>query len=412
MSKEFFIGRQPILDKNGHIYAYELLFRQAGEDVKAMITDNSTATARVLINAIQNIGLDTLLGGKKGFINADEHIILDGALDILPKDKFVIEILETTKVTPELVEKVAEYVHKGYSFALDDMVLSQDYYDMFKTLFRLVEVIKVDYMYCDKNALPKHMELFKKMNIKILAEKVETQCDHEFCRDIGFDLFQGYYFAKPVVITSKSVDPSKAATVQLINMLRNDAEASELEKIIKNYPDLYINLLKFMNSAAFFTRGQVSSIKHAMALLGRDNLAKWLYLILYAGPGNDSFDNPLLITAQVRARAMENLCLKANISSDKAGEAYLVGLLSLMDAVFNRKIEDVLKEFNLDNEIKEAVLMKTGVLGLVLKTIMDYERDNILMLEKHFNMLGINNNIFNEVMLDSFNYACNIGLQH
>lgn len=411
MSTEFFIGRQPILDRDGHIYAYELLFRQAGENV-ANVTDNSAATARVLINAIQNIGLETLLGGKYGFINADEHIILDGALDILPKEQFVIEILETTNVTPELVQRVTEYGEAGYTFALDDMILSKEYYDTFKTLFRVVDYIKVDYMFCDKNVLPKHVEVFKKMKVKLLAEKVETQEDFKLCADMGFDLFQGYFFARPVVITSKSLDPSKAATVQLINMLRQDADASELEKIIKNYPDLYINLLKFMNSAAFFTRGQVTSIKHAMAMLGRENLGKWLYLILYAGPGNDSFDNPLLVTAQVRARAMENLCMQSNTSSDKAGEAYLVGLLSLMDVVFNMKIEDVLKQFNLSDEIKDAVVKKNGVLGLILKTVMDYERDNVLMMEKHFNLLGINNRIFNEVMLDSFNYACNIGLQH
>jgi len=411
MSTEFFIGRQPILDAKGRIYAYELLFRQAGE-LQANVTDNSSATARVLINAIQNIGLDSLLSGKKGFINVDEHIILDGALDILPKDQFVIEILETTNVTDEVIAKIAEYVDKGYSFALDDLILSKEYYDMFKRLFTLVDIIKVDYMFCDKKVLPKHMEVFKKLKVKLLAEKVETQEDHEFCQKLGFDLFQGYFFARPVVISQQSVDPSKAATVQLINMLRQDADASELEKIVKNYPDLYINLLKFMNSAAFCTRGNITSIKHAMAMLGRDNLAKWLYLILYAGPGNDSFENPLLITAQVRARAMENLCIKSNIPSDKSGEAYLVGIISLMDAVFNRKIEDVLKEFNLDDEIREAVLHKTGVLGLVLRTVLDYEKDDILKLENNFERLGIDHNAFNEVMLDSFNYACNIGLQH
>ncbi|ADD69629.1 diguanylate phosphodiesterase [Denitrovibrio acetiphilus DSM 12809] len=407
MNKEFYIGRQPILDARGHIYAYELLFRQAGE-VTAKILDNSSATARVLINAIQNIGLGTLLSGKLGFINVDEHIILEGTLDILPKDNFVIEILETTKVTDELIEKIKFYQEQGYRFALDDMVLSKEYYAMFSRLFTMVDVIKVDYMLCNKENLKVNMQIFKRLRAQLLAEKVETQADYEFCRELGFDLFQGYFFAKPVTISSKSVDPSKAATLQLISMLKKDAEASALEKVIKNYPDLYINLLKFMNSAAFFTKGHITSIKHAMALLGRENLTKWLYLILYAGPGMDSFDNPLLMTAQIRARAMENICVKGHVAPDKAGEAYLVGLMSLMDAVFNKTKEDVMKEFNLDTEIKDAVISHKGMLGKILKTIEDYEKDNIIMLDEHFKALGIKVGSFNEIMLDSFNYACTI----
>lgn len=255
MSNDFYIGRQPILnEKGGQIDAYELLYRQPGEN-SANVTDNSAATARVLINAIQNIGLESLLGGKKGgFINADEGIILEGVIDILPKDQFVIEILETTKVTDEIVDKITEYKKQGgYTFALDDMVLTKEYFDTFKRLFGVVDIIKIDYMFCDKEQLKKNMMIFKKLNVKMLAEKVETIEDYEFCKELGFFFYQGgYYFAKPVVITQKSVDPSKLATLKLINMLREDAEAHVLEGEIKNYPALYINLLKFMNSAAFF----------------------------------------------------------------------------------------------------------------------------------------------------------------
>lgn len=408
MSREFYIGRQPILDIEGQIYAYELLYRQSGE-AEANVVDNSAATARVLINAIQNIGLEELLGSKKGFINADESIIMDGALDILPKENLVIEILETTKVTDKLIAKVADYQSQGYVFALDDLVLSDEYYEMFSKLFQMVDVIKVDYMFCDTEQLKKNMAVFKKLDCMMLAEKVETQEDFEICKELGFDLFQGYFFARPIVISQKSVDPSKAATIQLINMLRQDAEASDLENVIKHYPDLYINLLKFMNSAAFGTRGTVSSIKHAMALLGRENLAKWLYLILYAGPKGDSFDNPLLVTAQVRGRAMENICIKADFARDKAGEAYLVGILSLMDAVFKKELKEVINDFNIDDELKRAVIYKEGKLGIVLETILDYEKDNVTVMHEHFETLDIDFPIFNEIMQESFNFACSLG---
>jgi len=407
MSNDFYIGRQPILNEKGQIDAYELLYRQPGENM-ANVTDNSTATARVLINAIHNIGLESLLGGKKGFINVDETTIMGGVIDILPKDQFVVEILETTKVTPDVIEKIKEYKKQGYTFALDDMVLSKEYIDTFKCLFELVDIIKIDYMFCDKEQLRKNMAILKKLNVKMLAEKVETQEDYEFCKELGFYFYQGYYFAKPIVITQKSVDPSKVATVQLINMLREDADAHELEKVIKNYQALYINLLKFMNSAAFFTKGNVSSIKHAIALLGRDHLTKWLYLILYAGPNNDSFDNPLLVTAQVRARAMENICKETRLGEQKSGSAYLIGLISLMDVVFNKTIEEIVKELNIEQEIKDAVVNEAGELGKLLRMVKDYEKDDIEAMQKHFNEIGVDVDKFSKIMIESFSYACTI----
>lgn len=404
--KDFFIGRQPILDDKGHIFAYEILFR-SHNTTGANVTDNASATARVLINALQNFGLDTLIGGKKGFINADENIIMEGALDILPKDKFVIEILENTKVNQDVIDKIKDYIEKGYVFALDDLEFTKEYFATFKDLFPLVEYIKVDYMLSDKEALTKNINILKRFKAKLLAEKVESQEEYEQCKTLGFHLFQGYYFSKPVVISQKSVDPSKAATVQLINMLRTDAEATELEKVIKAYPDLYINLLKFMNSSAFFTKGTITSIKHAMAMLGRQNLSKWLYLVLYAGPNNDSFGNPVLLTAQMRAKTMEKLCEKSRVIGHKSDSAYLVGLMSLLDAVFNKNLIDIVKEFNVDNEIKDAVLEQNGDLGLLLKTVKYYESDSMEGLVKCFDTLKINFDDFNSIMLESYSWTDN-----
>lgn len=401
---DFFIGRQPILDDRGQIFAYEILFRSQGS-VGASVTDNAAATARVLINVLQNFGVESLLGGKRGFINADESIIMEGALDILPKDKFVIEILETTKITDEVIERVKKYISEGYVFALDDLEFTKEYFDTFKELFPIVDYIKVDYMLSDKAALAKNFAILKRFKAKMLAEKVETQQEYEQCKEMGFHLFQGYYFSKPVVIQQKAVDPSKAATIQLINMLRNDEDAGQLEKVIKSYPDLYINMLKFMNSSAFFTRGTITSIKHAMAMMGRANLSKWLYLVLYAGPNNDSFNNPVLLTAQMRAKTMEKLCEKSRVISHKSDSAYLVGLMSLLDAVFQKELSEIVKEFNVDKEIKDAVTEGKGELGLLLNTVRYYETDSMDNLIKCFDMLKIGFDDFNEIMLESFDWT-------
>ncbi|MCD8553884.1 EAL domain-containing protein [Seleniivibrio sp.] len=406
---DFYIGRQPILDEKGLIFAYEVLYRSHGQ-TGASVTDNAAATARVLINAMQNFGLEKLLGGKKGFINADESTILDGAIDLLPKETFVIEILESTKMSQKLIDKILYYMGKGYKFALDDMEFTKEYIGTFKELFPVVDYIKVDYMLSDRTILEQNMKLLSGVKAKKLAEKVETQEEYESCRRMGFDLFQGYYFAKPIVISQKSVDPSRAATIQLINMLRSDAEPNELEKVIKSYPDLYINLLKFMNSSAFFTRGVITSIKHAMAMLGRVNLTKWLYLILYAGPNNDSQSNPVLITAQVRAKTMERLCQVSPNINKKADSAYLVGLMSLLDVIFNREIEDIVREFNVDEEVKIAVTKQQGDLGLLLKTVKCYESDDVCEIVDCFGLLQISFEEFNRVMMESYDFTDKFGL--
>ena len=401
---DFFIGRQPILDEKGHIYAYEILFRKQ-DSTGASVTDNVAATARVLINVMQNFGIDSLLGGKKGFINADESIIMDGVLELIPKEHFVIEILETTKITEKVLDKIKEYIAQGYSFALDDLEFNRDFLDNFKDVFPLVDYIKVDYMLCDKSALKKNFNIFNKYKAKILAEKVETQEEYEQCKEIGFNLFQGYYFSKPVVISKKAVDPTKGAIIQLINMLRNEAESTQIEHVIKGHPDLYLNLLKFMNSSAFFTRGRITSIKHAMAMLGRENMSKWLYLMLYAGPNNDSFNNPVLLTAQIRAKAMEKLCEMSRMIMHKSESAYLVGMMSLLDVVFGREIHDVVRDFNVDEEIKDAVADEKGDMGLLLKTVKYYETDNMASLINCFEILKISFEDFNRIMLESYDWT-------
>jgi len=401
MNKEFFIGRQPILNRDGEIFAYEILFREPGA-TEARITSNSAATARVLINTIQNIGLDSILNGKKGFINADDELIMDGVIDILPKESFVIEILETTKVTDALINRVIKYKNEGYSFALDDLVFDDKYYQAFHKLFSVVDYIKVDYLFCDKTKLGKNMQRFKKLDVQLLVEKVETVEDYELCKRIGFDLFQGYYFSKPVIISEKSIDPSRAAVVQLINMMNNDDDCSKLEQVVKNYPELYINLLKFMNSSAFFMREDITSVKHAINMMGRGNFSKWLYLILYAGPEGDDFDNPLLGMAQVRAKIMEGLSLKFSKDSAKADKAYLVGLISLMDAVFKRDIKDIVNEFNISRDIKASVVTKKGELGDMLQAVIYYETDDIENLMVKFDELGISFSDFHDIAIDSF----------
>ncbi len=389
MSDRIFVGRQPILDSNGNIYAYEILFRNAEKNI-AEIDDNLSATSSVLLHLLQNFGIETLLGAKKGFINIDESVIDEDIIALLPADKTVLEILETTKVTDDLVDKIKDYGKQNYSFALDDFIFTESHAETFRPLFGDVSFIKVDIRSVSKMQIIKNMDSLKAMNVRLLAEKVETRDEFEFCKKLGFEYFQGYYFAKPLVVSAKKgIDPSMAGVISLINILRDDNSTMEfIAREMKNYPAINLNLLKFINSSAFFLKSDITSIKHAAALLGRNNLSKWLTLLLYASKGNmDPCENPLMQTAHERASTMEKIAEKS--CRELKEKAFLTGLLSLLDVILEAPFEAFIDQFNVSTDIKEAVMGTENKLGKLLKLAIMLERNEIdeaMTLLREFNL--------------------------
>ncbi|WP_022850268.1 EAL and HDOD domain-containing protein [Limisalsivibrio acetivorans] len=401
MSKDWFIGRQPILDREEKITAYEILFR-SGNAGGANVQDNLAATSSVLVNTLQNFGVENLLQEKTGFINIDETVLDSGVLDILPPEKFILELLETTKVDFEVLQKVHEYKEKGFSFALDDFIFEDEYLNNFKELYDVVDVIKVDFMDSDRKKLIDNMEMLKGFKVKLLAEKVETREEFELCKELGFDLFQGYYFAKPSMLSKKKdIDPSKLAIINLVNMLRKDTEIEDLEKELKANPELNLSLLKFINSSAFFLRSSVNSIRHAISLLGRTNLSKWLTLLLYATGDADPDENPLLQTAQIRAKTLEALLSKGKgYDSDFIEKAYLAGLLSILDVVFSAPFEDFIDQFNISEEIKAAVTDGEGRLGKLLDLMQKVEEYDIAGFNEILDEFGFSMEQLSEARLE------------
>jgi EAL and modified HD-GYP domain-containing signal transduction protein len=379
------------MNRDGKIFAYEILFRNSDTEF-AEISDNLRATSSVLLNLLQNFGIHSLLGDKIGFINIDETVLTKDVIDLIPPEKAVLEILETTAVTDSIISRIREYITKGYTFALDDYVFTDEYVSNFECLHRDVNYIKIDFMLSDKEMLPIHVGLLKKrLKVKLLAEKVETKEEFLFCKELGFDLFQGYYFAKPSVVSvKKRIEPSKAGLLKLINILKDETSKIEvIEAEFKRFPELNFNLLKFINSSAFFLRGDVTSIHHAIAMIGRTNLSKWLMLMLYAGRDGDvSMENPLMLTALERAVSMESIAGKCRPNLKES--AFLVGLVSLLEVIFEAPFDDFIHEFNLSSAIKEAVMFKKGDLGLMYELILLLEQYSIEKAEALLSELGLN----------------------
>lgn len=365
--KSVFIGKQAILDEYGEIEAYELLFRD-GKKGYAEISDNKGATARVLSNALNHFGIDKLTNGAKAFINIDETILFSDFITTIPKDNFVLELLETTDVTPRLVRKVASLVEEGYIFAIDDYTGRNQ--QIFAPVMEYVSIVKLEMMDIPLDEVAKEVKDILEVhpNIKILAEKVEDRNTFEVCKKAGCTLFQGYFFTKPEIIKGKKIEPSAMAVLSLMNALNGDKDTSYIAREFDNNPKLTISLFKYINSLQVGLAYPVKTIKIAIALLGREALRNWVALLMFSGLSDEQFSEPIFDVALTRSKLMRELGTRlwGNNKPELIDEAALVGILSLMDAILSIPLEEVLKEVNVSDDIKRALLNNEGNLGRLL----------------------------------------------
>jgi EAL and modified HD-GYP domain-containing signal transduction protein len=367
---QIFLGRQPILDRHQNIVAYELLFR-AGHTAAANVDDDMHATAHVITRAFTELGVSAVLGKHKGFINVHDDLLLSDMLELLPKDKVVIELLETIQVTPQIIERCNELKAMGFALALDDYT-SED--PQFEVLFDLLDVIKLDYPLVNKEALPAIVRRLKRWPVKLLAEKIDDHAQAELCLNLGFDLFQGYYYARPVILTGKRADPSKLSLLRLLGLVLGDAETSEIEQVFKHDPSLSYKLLQLVNSVAMGLPQKIDSLRNAIVILGQRQLQRWLQLLMFV-PNSGQTDDPLLQLAATRGKLMESLAqAQAPRDDNYRDRAFIAGILSLLDTLLGMPIEEVVERINLAPDVRQALLTRQGMLGELLELTEKIER--------------------------------------
>ncbi len=362
---EIFIGRQPIMDRRQQMVAYELLFRRSQHNA-ADVRDDLAATASVITRAFIDLGIEAALGPYKGFINCDESLLLSDLLEVLPSDKVVLEVLETVDITPAVVERCVELKALGFTLALDDFV---GYEDRFKPLLDIVEIVKVDTMLVDPAGLLAVTRKLGNWPVTLLAERVEKVELAEHCQQIGYSLFQGYYFAKPMIMAGKRLSHSQMALLRLLGMVLEDTDVAELEAVFKREPGLTMNLMRLTNSVATGVRVKVTSLRHAITLLGRRQLQRWLQLLMYTKPrpGTEPISSPLMQLAATRGKLMELLAGQIEPGRQEfEDQAFMVGIISLMPALMGVPMAEILNGISLGNTVREALEAQTGTLGKML----------------------------------------------
>jgi EAL and modified HD-GYP domain-containing signal transduction protein len=361
-----FVGRQPIYDRRLNVVAYELLFR-TGTENRALVTDPERATSELLANTFVEIGLGEIVGSARAFVNVTRDFLL-GEYPLPPAESRVaLEILEGVKVDEALLNGVTELSRQGYTIVLDDFV----FHPSLQPLVELADIVKLDIRALEPAALREHVTRLRRFNVELLAEKVETQSELELCRILRFDLFQGFFFCKPTVVAGARLPANQIAAAQLLSHLQDPAaEFGDLEQMISRDAALSYKLLRMVNSAFYAVSRKVDSIKQALLLLGLRTIRNWACLIVMSDVGEKPRE--LLVTGLVRARMCELLAARLG---RKPAEAYFtVGLFSVLDALLDKPMAEVLEALPLAEAANAALLDRRGPLGETLGCVLAYER--------------------------------------
>ncbi|EKE84462.1 EAL and HDOD domain-containing protein [Idiomarina xiamenensis] len=384
-----YIARQPILDRHLQVYGYELLFRDSEQNTFPNI-DPDEATSRLLLQQHLLGDINTVCLGKKAFINFHARALIENFPSFLSADDIWIELLETVDVTDELIDACQKSINKGYRIALDDY----DFSERWQRILPNVSLVKIDISQ-QGLAIADKLHWFKQRGLPTLAERVETRAEFEACMALGFDFFQGYFFERPKLLQARSLHPSKLATMSLLaEVLKPELDFSALAKVIQRDVSLTYSLLKLVNSAAFNFAGQISHVQHALTYLGERQLRRYLTLVLTANMAAEQAEE-LIIKAITRARFLELLCSQDSSPLKRhakhADAAFMVGMLSLLDAILQLPMADILQQLPLSSALNAALLKRQGDLGELLIVAEDYEHGHWLAVDQRLAALAIDN---------------------
>lgn len=344
-----FIARQPIFTQERRVYAYELLFRSGIENFCDGV-DLDRASASMFDTSFL-MGLQRLTGGKRAFVNCPRDFLLLDYISLFPRDQVVIELLETIEPDDEVVDACRRLKENGYLLALDDFVDTPDW----EPLVALADFIKVDFRLTTPAEQRALAARYAGKKLRMLAEKVETPQEFSEAAEMGYSLFQGYFFCRPEILRQRSIPASKLVYLDLLQATSaNEFNLKLLASKIKHEASLTFKLLRYLNSAVFGLRAEIHSISQALNLLGEREVRKWI-AVVFVGVMADGKPDELMTVPLVRGRFCELLAPQIGMP-DQASDLFLLGLLSTMDAILDQPLDIILKELSVRSEIKEALM--------------------------------------------------------
>jgi EAL and modified HD-GYP domain-containing signal transduction protein len=397
-------AHQAILDAKRSVIGYELFDRSVRSSQHSAASD-----AQLLFNVLSGVDAESPIGTKDLFINCTHDSLSGGHLDLIAPHRVILEIppLGVSSIDQILTRlpNLQEIKRRGFRLAFDYSVLTQPY----APWLELASFIKFDLSVIRPQSIASFINLaHAKSSAQLIAEKVETPAQYEMVAALGVKLYQGYWFAKPVLVQGQSVRPAQANILQLINLVRKQASTADIEEVLKRDPTLSFNLLRFINSAGFGVRSEVTSFKHAVMLLGLNRLFKWAALLLTTSQGGD-MPPAVGTTAVARGRLMELLATEL-LPPEDCDNAFVVGVFSLLDTMLGQSMETALATVSLPESVTQALLHKTGPLAPFLELTIACETSDDEAFGRTATQLGLNNNQVNWAHVQALVWAESMGV--
>lgn len=397
---DIFVARQPIFNRSREVIAYELLYRDSDKNFFSGDVSSNVATSILLMNSYLNFGIEHLIGDQKAFVNFDEHLIMNDIPHLLNKDNVVIELLEDIVPKQSFIQKIKTLKDMGYTVAIDDFV--EDY--AYTNLVELCNIIKVEFMGATRQSIEKIVRTWKPKGKLLLAEKVETQEAFEWAKSIGFDYFQGYFFSKPSMVKSKGLKDSATQYVRLMNEMNvPEPDYKHISSIIEVDVALTYKILKLVNSK--FTQNQISSIQHALSVLGVKAIRKWLSLAMVQNLSTAE-TSELVITSMVRSHLLENIAENSDLKRSSR-ELTLIGVLSILDVMLEKPMEDLLESLPLASEVKDTLLGKDSPYSAAFNLCLSYERGDFNGINDFSEQIGYDMNQLPRHYVDAVKWSDN-----
>ena len=380
MGTDIYVARQPIFNKHMKLYGYELLYRKSQNNYYEGVDDN-TSTASLLSSTFLVIGFDELVDGTKGFINFSEELLLGEVPYLLPKEKVVVEILERVKTNDFVIQACKKLKSMGYIIALDDFIMS-DISKEYMELIELADIIKVEFSCWN---IEDQLNLINKYKnqITFLAEKVETREEYHKAIKMGYSLFQGYFFSKPVMMNAKEIHSLDVNLVRMMEELHNDEpDFDKVTEIIEGDLGLSYKLLKIANSIYFGLPGEIKSINQALVRLGKSEMLQWVHLMLLKDVQNAETEE-LVKTSLIRAKFFGLLAAEMNQKGQEA-DYFLTGLFSSIDIILNNDMSKIMAKLPLGEDVKKALLGNDTELRRCLEMVLAFEKGDWETAETDF----------------------------
>lgn len=396
---DIYVARQPIFDIKKCIFGYELLFRADMANFFPEIEGDS-ATSKLLSNSFFNIGIEKIAGSNLAFINFTQELLLKQLPLMFSQDRLVVEILEDVQPERDVIEACQEIALNGYIIVLDDFF----YKPSLEPLIEIADIIKIDVRATPLEQVGGLVKKMTERGVDLLAEKVETYDEFNKAREMGFRYFQGFFFSKPEVLRGKEISTPQMQLLEIMaEVNKEDFEFNRLEKMIVRDASISYKLMRLINSAYFKRAKEISSIRQAIVMIGEVGIRRFLSLISMAGLAANKPDE-LIKVSLVRAKFCELLGNHPG-SSAETSELFTLGLFSLIDAIMDDSMENLMSQIPLSSNIKEVLISRTGDLSGYLSLVESYERGDWEEIDEATNIMGIDHDDLPRQYMESLSWA-------